>query len=45
VTFVEVKAPGRKPRPLQQHFIFLLTHLGCVATWVDSKEAIDALFP
>jgi hypothetical protein len=42
---VETKAPGETPTPLQMHFIKQITSLGHCAVWVDSKEAVDALFP
>lgn len=45
IYFVEVKAPGEKPRPLQLRMLSALQGLGCRATWVDSRKAIDALFP
>ena len=41
---VEVKAKGEVPRPLQVYFINQITELGHCATWVDSAEAVDALF-
>lgn len=45
VHFVEVKAPGKKPRPLQMRMLNELHDRGCQATWVDSKEGINELFP
>lgn len=45
IYFVEVKAPGKRPRPLQLRTLDELRARGCQATWVDSKECIDALFP
>lgn len=45
ISFVEVKAPGKSLRPLQVRRLDTLTALGCQATWVNSKEDIDAFFP
>ncbi len=42
ISFLEIKAPGKKPRPLQLHVLNQLTQLGCKADWADSKEEIDA---
>jgi hypothetical protein len=42
ISFLEIKAPGKKPRPLQLHVLALLTRLGCKAGWADSKGGIDA---
>ncbi len=39
--FVEVKAPGEKPRPEQLREIDLLLRSGLAATWVSSKDEID----
>ena len=41
--FVEVKAPGRKPRPLQIRRAQQLERLGFPVYVVDSKEAIEEL--
>jgi hypothetical protein len=40
VSFVELKAPGCKPRPLQEHTLAKLRALGCTAIWGDSLEGI-----
>jgi hypothetical protein len=42
--FVEVKATGQKPRPIQLAFIAEMQSLGFFADVVDSKEKIHALF-
>ena len=42
ISFLELKAPGKKPRPLQLHVLSRLNQLGCKASWTDSKEGIDA---
>ena len=41
--FVEVKAPGQKPRPLQQHRIAQLRALGFKVYVVDSPNQISQL--
>ena len=41
VAFVEVKAPGEKPRPLQEHRIARLRALGFKVYVVDSIEKIN----
>lgn len=41
--FVEVKAPGEKPRPLQVAQISKLERLGCQVFVVDSKESVDTI--
>lgn len=41
VFFVECKAPGEKPRPLQVAQISKLERLGCRVFVIDSKERID----
>ena len=38
--FVEVKAPGRKPRPIQQHRINQLRQQGFTALVIDSVDQI-----
>lgn len=47
VVFVELKAPGKKPRPTQQHRMNQLRQQGFVALVVDSvdgiTEVLDAL--
>ena len=44
VKFIEVKATGKKPRPIQLAFIAEMQSLGFFADVVDSKEKIHALF-
>lgn len=41
--FVEVKAPGEAPRPLQMKRINQIKSRGVVATWVSSKSDVDIL--
>lgn len=43
--FVELKAPGKKPTPLQEREHEKLRALGFVVHVIDSKEGVDALFP
>ena len=43
VFFVEVKAPGEKPRPLQVKFARSVWLHGCRAHTVDTKDRVDAL--
>jgi len=40
VAFVEVKAPGEKPRPLQVHRMVQLRELGFPVYVVDSEKAV-----
>lgn len=40
VAFVELKAPGEKPRPIQRKRIRDLVGLGCSVYVVDSKERV-----
>ena len=42
IGFVELKAPGRKPTPLQQMRIRELKGLGCRVLVLDSPEGIPA---
>lgn len=42
IGFIEVKAPGKKPRPLQKARIKLLRHFGFKVYVIDSVEQIDA---
>lgn len=44
IIFVEVKAPGKKLRPLQLHVQGQLEALGVDFRVVDSKETVNALF-
>lgn len=41
--FVECKAPGRKPSPMQSHWLRMLEEKGFSAFVVDSKAAVDEL--
>jgi len=43
VFFVETKAPGGHPRPLQQVRIAELQRLGCRVSVADSKQAVDEI--
>ena len=43
LAFVEVKAPGEKPRPLQRRRIDQLTALGFRVYVLDSKEQIGEI--
>lgn len=42
--FVECKAPGEKPRPMQLHWLRTLQGLGFVAVVIDSKPAVREFF-
>lgn len=42
VHLVEVKAPGKKPRPGQVREHARLRELGCTVVVIDSKPAVDA---
>jgi hypothetical protein len=43
IGFVEVKAPGKKPRPLQQSRLKLLLRLGFKAFVLDSPDQIGGI--
>lgn len=43
VGFIEVKAPGKKPRPLQQRQIQRLTNLGCTVRILDNPQKIPEI--
>ena len=43
VAFVEVKAPGEKPRPLQEHRIVQLRDLGFKVYVLDNVEKIGEI--
>ena len=43
VCFVELKAPGKKPRPLQLRQIQRLTNLGCIVRTIDHPNQIQEL--
>ncbi|AEG81705.1 PDDEXK family nuclease [Corynebacterium ulcerans] len=40
IGFIELKAPGKKPRPLQQHRINQLKKLGFHATYINNTNQI-----
>lgn len=40
IFFIELKAPGKKPRKLQQVVIKQLKKLGCNVLTIDSKEQV-----
>jgi len=44
VIFVELKAPGKSPTPLQERIHKMLTDLGADVRVIDSNEGVDALF-
>jgi hypothetical protein len=44
IVFVELKAPGKSPTPLQQRVHGMLTALGADVRVVDSVGAVDAMF-
>jgi len=39
--FIELKAPGKKPRPGQLAFLAFLAEQGAVAFWADSLEEVE----
>ena len=43
ICFVELKAPGKKPRPLQTRQMQRLTHLGCMVRTLDNPQKIPEL--
>lgn len=43
IVFVELKAPGGKPTPLQRNQHKRLLQLGCDVRLIDSREQVDAL--
>lgn len=43
VCFVELKAPGKKPRPLQVRQMERLTQLGCMVRVIDHPDQIQEL--
>jgi len=45
VIFVEMKAPGKKPTPLQAKDHTLRRALGCAVLVLDSKKGVDNAFP
>jgi hypothetical protein len=42
IYFIEVKAPGKKPRPLQVKQMRDLTNFGCDVRVIDTREAVDS---
>lgn len=45
IIFVELKAPGKKPTPLQIKDHERRRALGCTVLVIDSKEGVDHAFP
>lgn len=43
IGFLELKAPGKTPRPLQRKRISQLQRLGFVAGWADSSESVERM--
>lgn len=43
VCFVELKAPGQKPRPIQIRQMDRLTQLGCMVRTIDHPNQIQEL--
>lgn len=41
IYFVELKAPGKRPRKLQEYVHKQLREMGCVALVIDTKEKVD----
>lgn len=41
--FVEVKAPGKKPRPLQARRLQQLQDMGFIATYIDHPDQIQSV--
>lgn len=44
ILFVELKAPGQKPRPEQEREHKRLRDLGCKVLVLDTKEQVDRYF-
>lgn len=42
ISFLELKAPGERPRKDQALRLEQLRQLGCIACWADSKRKVDA---
>lgn len=40
VVFAEIKAPGKKPRPLQRAVIYRMRKQGCRVWVIDSREKV-----
>ncbi len=45
VGFLELKAPGERPRKEQSLWIKRLQEKGCPAGWADTRERVDAFLP
>ena len=45
ISFVELKAPGKKPSKLQMVQINRIKNLGFEVNVIDSKELVDKLYP
>lgn len=43
IAFVELKAPGKQPTPLQQKKMQELKSLGAFCTWTDSRKGVDQI--
>lgn len=43
ICFVELKAPGQQPRPIQLRQMARLTNLGCMVRTIDHPNQIQAL--
>lgn len=43
IAFVELKAPGQKPRPIQIRQMDRLTQLGCMVRTIDHPNQIQGL--
>lgn len=43
ICFVELKAPGKKPRPLQTRQMQRLANLGCMVRTLDNPQKIPEL--
>lgn len=43
IAFVELKAPGKKPTPLQRKKMRELEELGAFCAWTDSEEGVDRI--
>ena len=41
--FLELKAPGKRPTPLQKRELDILTTHGMIAAWTDSKPGVMSL--
>lgn len=41
IYFIELKAPGKKPRPLQVKQMRVIASFGCDVRVIDTKEGVD----